>query len=44
MSGTGGNFKAKLQAMAGIEPDNEPYEMEMEWHRMIYSAFEALTQ
>lgn len=44
LNGTGGNFKAKMRAIAGIAPDIEPYEAEMAWHEAIYSAFLALVE
>lgn len=44
MDGTGGNLKAKLHAIAGIEPDMEPYETEMEWHQTIFAVFQSLLE
>lgn len=44
MNGTGGNLKAKMRAIAGIEPDSEPYEQEMAWHETIYSVFCSLIE
>ncbi len=44
MNGTGGNFKAKMRAIAGIAPDSEPYEQEMAWHETIYSVFQSLLE
>lgn len=39
MNGSGGGFKAHLQAWSGVAPDLEPYEREMSWHESVYSAF-----
>ena len=44
MNGSGGNLKAKMRAIAGIEPDSEPYEQEMAWHGTIYSVFQSLLE
>ena len=44
VDGTGGNIKAKLHAIAGIQPDMEPYEAEMEWHQTILAVFNSLVE
>lgn len=44
VNGTGGNWKAKLNAIAGLEPDMKPYEAEMEWHEAVLSAFYSLME
>lgn len=44
VAGTGGDFKAKMNAMIGNEPDPEPYEKEMEWHGLIFSVFKSLLE
>lgn len=44
LNGSGGNLKAKIRAMAGIEPNPEQYELEMSWHEAIYSVFQSLVE
>lgn len=44
MAGRGGGFKARLNAFAGIRPDEEPYEEEMKWHEAVYSVFLSLLE
>ena len=44
LNGSGGNLKARIRAISGIEPDSEPYELEMDWHGTIYSVFQSLLE
>ena len=42
VEGTGGNLKAKFQAITGLPPDMAHYEAEMEWHQLILAVFDSI--
>lgn len=42
VNGTGGSWRAQLHAIAGIEPNMEQYEQEIQWHQTIYTTLLSL--
>ena len=44
MNGIGGNFKARVSSFFGVAPDTKPYELEMEWHNIIFTVFQSILE